>query len=172
MGQLSDFVKKQFGECFKVTPVRAHSVKAQKEASPPVVVLLADLDGDGVEDIVIIARCGKPLAGETDFGYRVSDPYDGYFGYSDPRVTQTFNAHDPENDHLLLIVHGWKLPQPKGKFVIINTPFDHLELTSVTLKRKQKRTAVLATESGVMESTLYWDGKKYRYEPGTGEPEE
>ena len=169
LAALAEFAKKNFGASFTVTPVQPRGIVAQKRALPPIVVLTADLDADGVEDVVIVAQCAKPLIDAVQLGYKVADPYDAYFGFGDPRITQGFNAQDPEGQQVLLIVHGWRLPQPKAKFVIINLPFDSLAVGQVALKKNKVRASIVATESGLMEATIYWDGKKYRYEPGTAD---
>ena len=57
-------------------------------AGPPQFV--ADLDGDGVEDLVIAARCKNPLADQAEYGFRVVDPYNSFLGYGDVKVTSTF----------------------------------------------------------------------------------
>src|ERR671923_2986277 len=89
----NDFIQKQFGSTCSLEP-----------GPQP---LTADLDGDGVEDIVIIARCTNPLMDEAEKKYKVVDPYDAFFGYGDPKVTTKFASEDPQRRGLaLLIIHG------------------------------------------------------------------
>ena len=38
----------------------------------------------------------------------------------------------------------------------------------MTVKKKQ-RTTLITREGGIVDSLVYWDGKRYKYEPGTGE---
>ena len=71
----------------------------------------------------------------------------------------------------LLIIHGagaegWRSEQPKAKFVIINLPFKQIALRKFSMKKKQVM-AIYAEEDSAdrMSSTLFWDGKKYRYQP-------
>ena len=138
-------------------------------APPP---LTADLDGDGVEDIVIVARCKNPMIDEAEHNFKVIDPFNSYFGYSDPRTTSQFASEDPANKGaVLLIIHGdgpdaWRSATPKAKFVVINLPFKQISLRKFALKKKVIM-AIFAEETGGDEinSSLFWDGKKYRYVP-------
>ncbi len=171
LAQLAAYVKQQFGPGFKVTPVRSVSVRRPEANIPPVVLLTADLDRDGAEDAVIVAQAANPLVDQQSYGYKVIDPYDAYFGFGDPKVTRQFGTGDPEHEHVLLIVHGWRLPQPKAKYCVINLPFDNLAIGSAVYKKKPRAT-IVATEAGMMESAIFWDGKRYRYEPGMGEGED
>ena len=52
--------------------------------------------------------------------------------------------------------------------MIINLPFDNLALTQTSLKKKT-RTAIATEEGGLGGSVVFWDGKRYRYEPGAEE---
>src|SRR5438552_969490 len=51
---------------------------------------VADMDGDGIDDLVIAARCKNPMADQDEYGFRVSDPYDAFLGFGDVKVTSTF----------------------------------------------------------------------------------
>jgi len=152
------FVQKQFGSEFTVDSGYQS--------------LTADLDGDGVEDIVIVARVKNPLADQAEFSYRVLDPYNGFFGVGDPRITTQFGATDPAQRGLVMcIIHGagldaWRSAQPKAKFVIINLPFQRIAAKRIQL-RKKKVAAIYAEETGgdQMTSVIYFDGKKYKYQP-------
>jgi len=77
----NEFVQQQFGREFTLLP----------ELAP----VFGDLDGDGVEDVVIAARCKNPLLDEAEHNYTVMDPYYDFYGYGDPRVTTTFKEPDP-----------------------------------------------------------------------------
>jgi hypothetical protein len=154
-----EFVQNQFGDTCKLVP----------DARP----LKADLDGDGVEDIVIIARCTNPLADKEQFSFKVIDPYNAYFGYGDPKVTTQFASEYPDTRGLsLLIIHGvgaeaWRNDPPKSKFLVINWPFKQLALKKMKL-RKKSIIAIYAEEAHEGQgavSAIYWDGKKYKYQP-------
>jgi hypothetical protein len=131
----------------------------------------ADLDGDGVDDLVVAAKCKNPMADKDEYSFDVSDPYDSFLGFGDVRVTSTFASDVPERRGVsLLIIHGaekdgWQAETPKGKFVLINIPFKTLTVKRLTLK-KRTMLGIYMEEVGEGESTssvLFWDGKKYRY---------
>ena len=132
----------------------------------------ADLDGDGIEDIVLVARCTNPLMDQTENNYRVVDPYNSFFGYSDTKVTTQFASEDPGTRGLvLLIIHGtgaeaWRSTTPKAKFMILNLPFKQIMVKKLTVKKKTVM-AIYAEETGGdrMTSATFWDGKKYKYQP-------
>ncbi len=170
--ELGDYVTRQFGGDIKIAPFTPRGVGGQVlKGAPPILLLTGDLDGDGTEDAVIVAKTGaNPLLAQEQFGYKVIDPYDSYYGFGDTRITRQFTMQDSDRENALLIVHNWRAATPKNKLVIINLPFDRLALQQVTLKKKP-RTVIMTEEAGLMQSTVYWDGKRYRYEPGTGESE-
>jgi hypothetical protein len=133
---------------------------------------VGDLDGDGVDDLVVAARCKNPMADQAEYGFRVSDPYDNFLGFGDVKVTSTFASDEPERRGVcLLIVHGvgpdgWRSDKPKIKFVMINLPFKTVTVKRLTLKKKTV-LGIYMEERGEGEQTssvLYWDGKKYRYQ--------
>ncbi len=155
----NDFVHKQFGATCTLV------------AGPP--PLTADLDGDGIEDVVIVARCSNPLMDQTENNYKVVDPYNSFFGYGDPKITTQFASEDPQGRGLsLLIIHGsgpeaWRSANPKAKFIIINLPFKQLSVKKLT-ERKKTIMAIYAEEAREGEGTVsvvFWDGKKYKYRP-------
>jgi hypothetical protein len=154
----NDFLQKQFGTEYTL------------DAAYPSVA--TDLDGDGVEDIVIAARVKNPLADQADLDFKVLDPYDDFFGVGDPRITTQFGSADPARKGLVLcIIHGagaeaWRSAQPKAKFVIINLPFQRIAAKRILI-RKKKVAAIYAEETGgdQMTSVIYFDGKKYKYQP-------
>ncbi len=155
----NEFVHKQFGQQFNLVP--------------EIGALFADLDGDGVEDAVIAARCGNPLLDEAEHNYTVIDPYYTFFGYGDPKVTTTFVAEgDPRRRGLVvLIIHGagkeaWRSSTPKAKFVVVNLPYRALSVRK--MKVGKKTVEAVYTEEGDEfgdTSALFYDGKKYRYVP-------
>lgn len=153
----NDFAQKQFGtNCTLI-------------GMPP---LKADLDGDGVEDMVIPARCTSPLMDQAEDNYVVLDPYNSFFGYGNPKVTTAFVADDPmRRGFSLLVIHGsgaeaWHATTPKAKFMLVNIPFRDVRVRKLQLKKKI-RMAIYVDETGgnAMTSVVFWDGKKYRYNP-------
>jgi hypothetical protein len=154
----NNFVQKQFGQTCTLL------------GGPP--PFRADLNGDGIEDLVIAARCTNPLMDEAEHNFKVLDPYFAFFGYGDPKISTEFVTDDPDRRSLvLLIIHGngpeaWRSNAPKAKFVIINLPFIQIQVKKLMLKKKAMM-AIYAEEAGAdqMTSVLLWDGKKYRYQP-------
>jgi hypothetical protein len=159
-----DFVHQQFGDQFTFMP--------------SVGVAYGDLDGDGVEDVVIAARCKNPMLDQGDHNYTVIDPYDAFFGYGNPQVTTTFSSGDPGLRGLvMLIIHGtgpdaWRSPTPKAKFVVVNLPFRTLSVRKFKLKKKTVE-AVYVEEAGEISATsaVFFDGKKFQYVPMGGDME-
>jgi hypothetical protein len=153
-----DLIHKQFGENCSLL------------AGPPQFV--ADLDGDGVDDLVVAARCRNPMADRDEYGFVVADPYHSFLGYGDVKVTSTFASDEPERRGVsLLIIHGaqkdaWRAEAPKAKFLLINLPFKTLSVKRLALKKKTI-LGIYMEEQGEGEGTssvLYWDGKKYKYQ--------
>ncbi len=133
---------------------------------------VADLDGDGVDDLLVAARCKNPMADKDEYSFVVADPYNTFLGYSDVKVTSTFASDEPERRGLsLLIVHGsdqdgWKAETPKAKFLLINIPFKTLTVKRLAMKKKTV-LGIYVEERGEGENTssvLFWDGKKYKYQ--------
>lgn len=133
---------------------------------------VADMDDDGIEDLVVAARCKNPMADKDEYSFVVADPYDSFLGYSDIKVTSTFASDEPDRRGIsLLIIHGaekdsWRAEKPKAKFLLINLPFKTLTVKRLALKKKTI-LGIYMEEKGEGEDTssvVYWDGKKYRYE--------
>src|SRR4029077_2584335 len=158
----NELVQQQFGREF--TPL------------PELAPVFGDLDGDGVEDVVIAARCKNPMLDEAEHNYIVMDPYYDFYGYGDPRVTTTFKEPDPARRGLaVLIIHGtgpdgWRSATPKAKYVIVNLPYRTLSVRKMKL-RKKTIEAVYIEELGEFNesSALFFDGRKFRYVPMGGE---
>jgi hypothetical protein len=153
-----EYVHKEFGDNCSLLP------------GPPQFV--GDLDGDGVDDLVIAARCKNPMADQAEYGFRVVDPYNSFLGFGDVRVTSTFASDEPERKGIsLLIVHGvgpeaWRSDKVKPKFLLINLPFKTLTVKRLAFK-KRTVLGIYMEEKGEGESTssvIFWDGKKYRYQ--------
>ena len=153
-----ELIHKQFGDnCSLLT-------------GPPQFV--ADLDDDGIDDLVVAARCKNPMADRDEYSFVVADPYHTFMGYGDVKVTSTFASDEPERRGLsLLIIHGagndaWRAEIPKAKFLLINLPFKSLTVKKFTAKKKSI-LGIFMEETGEGEQTssvIFWDGKKYRYQ--------
>jgi hypothetical protein len=154
---LEQVVEKQFGPDFKI------DTKFQP--------MYADLDGDGQEDVALIAFSKHPMGGLGAFNYKVIDPYDSYFGLGDPKITTQFSTFGDGTHHCILIIHDWRGETPKDKFAVVNVPFEKLAIGRVTLK-KHTYAAIEANESDGLGSLLFFDGHKYRWEPNAFGDEE
>jgi hypothetical protein len=154
----NDFVQKQFGSTCTLIGL---------------LPLIADLDGDGVEDIVIPARCTNPMMDQAENSFVVVDPYNSFFGYGNPKVTTQFASEDPDRrGYTLLVIHGagpdaWHSAVPKAKFIIVNLPFKQVVVKKMAIKKKKPIMGIFTEETGGDQATsvLFWDGKKYRYQP-------
>src|SRR5580700_4151669 len=153
-----ELIHKQFGDNCSLLP------------GPP--QFAADMDDDGIEDLVVAARCKNPMADKDEYGFVVADPYDSFLGYSDIKVTSTFASDEPDRRGIsLLIIHGaekdsWRAEKPKAKFLLINVPFKTLTVKKLTVKKKSI-LGIFMEETGEGEDTssvIFWDGKKYRYQ--------
>lgn len=154
-----DFVHKNFSDTCSLTP-----------QWPP---MTADLNGDGVEDIVIVARCKNPLIDQGQNNYKVIDPLDSFYGYGNVKITTGLAPDDPKVRGIaLLIIHGagtgaWRSPTPLAKFVVINLAVKTITVKKMKISQKKSTTAIYIEEAGEdkMTSAIYWDGHKYRYDP-------
>ena len=152
----NDFVQTQFGS----------SCKLIDDKQP----MIADMNGDGVEDLVLAARCTNPMADQTEHEFTVLDPYYTFFGYGNPKITTGFVADTPDTKGMVvLVIHGqgaeaWH--NPKEKFVLINLSFKQVSVKKM-MPKKKKIMAIYTQETDGNQSVaaIYWDGKKYRYEP-------
>lgn len=153
-----EFIHKQFGDNCTLLP------------GPPQFV--ADLDDDGVDDLLVAAKCKNPMADKDEYSFVVADPYATSLGYTDIKVTSSFGSDEPERKGLsLLIIHGaekdaWQAEKPKAKFLLINLPFKTLTVKRLATKKKTI-LGIYMEETGEGENTssvLFWDGKKYRYQ--------
>jgi len=152
------FIHQQFGEEFSLIP-----------SSTPYV---RDIDGDGIDDLVIVARSKKPMLDAAEHNYRVVDPYYSFYGYGDPKLTATFGSEDmTERNLVVLVIHGagtdaWRAETPKAKFVIINLPLKRIAVKRLQLRKRQVN-AIFAVEADASagDSVVFWDGKQYKYQP-------
>jgi hypothetical protein len=153
-----ELIQKQFGDNCSLLPGPSQFV--------------ADLDDDGVDDLVVVAKCKNPMADRDEYKFTVADPYDTALGYGDLKVTSSFGSDVPERRGLsLLIIHGadkgaWRADAPKAKFLLINLPFKTITVKRLTIKKKTILGVYMeeTDEGGNSSSVLFWDGKKYRYQ--------
>jgi hypothetical protein len=153
----NEFVRQQFGDNCSLL-----------SGAPQFV---GDLDGDGIDDLVVAAKCKNPMADKDEYSFVVADPYDSFLGFGDVKVTSTFASDVPDRRGVsLLIIHGaekdaWRAEKPKAKFLLINIPFKDLTVKRLSTK-KREMLGIYMEEVGEGENTssvLFWDGKKYRY---------
>jgi hypothetical protein len=153
-----ELIHKQFGDNCALLP------------GPPQFV--ADMDDDGIDDLVVAAKCKNPMADKDEYSFVVADPYNSFLGYTDVKVTSTFASDEPDRRGLcLLIIHGadkdaWRAEKPKAKYLLINLPFKTLTVKRLAFKKKTI-LGIYMEEKGEGENTssvVYWDGKKYRYQ--------
>lgn len=158
----NDFIHQQFGEEFTLVPISTPFVR--------------DIDGDGVDDLVIVAQSKKPMLDAAEHNYKVIDPYYNFYGYGDPKLTASFGSEDLMDKNLVvLVIHGagaetWRSEHPKAKYVIINLPLKRIAVRRLQLRKKQIN-AIFAVEADASagDSVVFWDGKQYKYQPiGTG----
>ena len=126
--------------------------------------LVGDFDGDGINDLAVVAQGANPLGAADSYGYKVIDPYDTFFGWSDPKVTLQFSSTDTNSPRYLLIMHSGRDGKGKAKFVVVNLPFRTLAIVDSSLKKKHI-SAIAAQDYGGLGALLFWDGRKYRWEP-------
>ena len=151
-----DFVQKQFGSTCKLIP-----------SQEPMV---ADMNGDGIEDLVLAAHCTNPMIDQAEHDFMVVDPYYTFFGYGNPAITSGFVVDDPASkSRVVLIIHGqgsesWHAS--KEKFVLINLGYKQISVKRMAIKKK-KIMAIFSQETDGNQSVaaIFWDGKKYRYVP-------
>ena len=152
----NEFIQRQFGSTCTLI-----------EGQAP---MFADMDGDGVEDLVVAAKCVNPMADQAEHNFVVLDPYYDFFGYGNPKITSSFAADDPaDKGKVVLVIHGsgpeaWY--SPKAKFALINLSFKQVSVKKLAMKKK-KIEAIYTEETGADQfvAVIFWDGKKYKYEP-------
>jgi len=173
--ELAEIVKKQFGPGFDIAWKKSggtgfkYRIEPKEKWTP---FVYADVDGDGVEDAVIVARSKAPMSGEGQYHYKVIDPFFTAYGYGDPKITSTLASEDPENRNLLLVIHGvgkeaWRAAEPKAKFVMINLPIENI-IVRPTVFKKRTVGAIDPQSAESNGAVVMWDGKAYRWLEGNG----
>lgn len=159
---LADMVQKQFGKTFSLP------------AKFPTPMITGDFDGDGVEDVAIVADSSEPAPDSYQYKYSVSDPYNTFFGLGNPAISANFGTIDTKRAHVLLVIFGtgaeaWRAAVPKAKFAIINVPFDTVESGRLLIKKDKPPIYIIRPkEAQILEATLFWEAKKkrWRWSPG------
>jgi hypothetical protein len=174
--ELAALVEKQFGPTFKVEFTRQPRTGFQY-LNPPKELIewkaahFGDLNSDGIEDAVFLALSEAPLVDQGAYEYKVIDPYFSKHGWGDPKVTANFQSEDPRfANQAILVIHGagpeaWRAEKPLAKFVVINIPYKHVVIKKAMVKKKQARWAIAVVEEDQLTSSIFWDGKKYKWEP-------
>jgi hypothetical protein len=135
-------------------------------------VLTGDFNGDGVEDVALVVTSHGAI--QTDSSrFRVLDPSSEYFGIGDPKITSQFASQYPGGSRYLLIIHGigkeaWRVKEPKERFVLINMNFDRISVGHLA-KKKKIMDDINLEETGILSSFLYWNGHRYKWQPGATE---
>lgn len=168
---LPEIVLKQFGPNFEIAFQRVMTRRYLKEPKRPPLhsLLVGDLDGDGAEDAIIVATAKNPFGAAPIYRYAVIDPFFASFGYANPQITSGFSEEDPAGNYLLLVIHGvgkegWRAPVPRAKFVMINLPFNTVNVAQIEGKKKKLVHAIILEEDGTNQSSIVvWDGKRYRW---------
>lgn len=148
LGDAGAYVRAQFGPLFRLLP------------NYP--ALIGDLDGDGTDDLILIATAKDPLIDQAEFHFKTIDPYNGFFGWSDPKDTLQFATAEGD-PRFLLIIHNWRSATPKAKFVVINLQFERLSLGRYMTKKKKVVPAVELEDRTGLTSKLFWDGKQWKW---------
>jgi hypothetical protein len=123
--------------------------------------MFGDFDGDGAEDLAVVVT-GSPAVDQGGHNYKLIDPYDSFFGYGDAKLMMSFPTH-PEQAVYVAIAHDWRAAHPKAKFVVVNLPFDRIEVSRAQWKKKVV-SALFTTDSTGVQAEVFWDGKKYRWQ--------
>lgn len=155
----NDFVHQQFGGTCNLEP----------QWTP----LIGDLNGDGIPDLVMIARCKNPFIDADEKSFQIVDPMDSFYGYGNTRITSSMGQDDPKLKGIcVLVIHGagsdaWRSATPQAKFVIINIAVKSIAVRKMRVSRKKMTMAIYLEEATGDDTTsaIFWDGKKYRYEP-------
>ena len=150
-------------------PIISEQFGSEFVLAPSYPVLTGDFNGDGVEDIAVVVTSQAALQADSS-RFKVLDPSSEYFGLGDPRITSQFASQYPGGSRYLLILHGmgkdaWRVKEPKERFVLINMKFDRISNGHFE-KKKKIMADINLEETGVLNSFLYWNGHRYKWQPG------
>jgi hypothetical protein len=126
---------------------------------PPII---ADFDGDGTEDIALVVTGKDPLLDEAQFHYKTIDPYNAFFGWSDPKDTLQFATAEAE-PRFVAIIQNWRAATPRAKFVVINLTFEKLYLSRYLNKKKKVVPAIELEDRTGLTSDVFWNGKQWKW---------
>jgi hypothetical protein len=126
---------------------------------PPIV---GDFDSDGAEDLVLVVTGKDPLIDQQQFNYKAIDPYNAFFGWSDPKDTIQFAASEAE-PRFVVIVQNWRAATPKAKWVVINLSFDKLSSSRYLSKKNKVVPAIELEDRTGLTSDLFWNGKQWKW---------
>lgn len=126
---------------------------------PPI---LSDFDADGTEDLVLVVTGKDPLLDEQQFHYKTIDPYNAFFGWSDPKDTLQFAFAEAE-PRFVAIVQNWRAATPRAKFVVINLTFEKLTLARYLDKKKKVVPAIELEDRTGLTSDVFWNGKQWKW---------
>lgn len=124
--------------------------------------IAADFDLDGTEDLALVVTGKDPLLDEQQYHYKTIDPYNGFFGWSDPRDTLQFATAEAE-PRFLAIVHDWKSATPKAKFVVINLVFEKMYYARYVSKKKKVLPCIEVEDRTGLTSDIFWNGKQWKW---------
>ena len=122
-------------------------------------------------DLALAAHVGNPLTNAVEHDYQVIDPYNAFFGYGNPKITEQFNVQDPRQQGLVvLIIHGagaegWHFSDSQSQVRGDQLRSTKLSLSRVQLKCKKTVAAIAADEADTVSSVIYWSGKNTSTSP-------
>lgn len=148
------------GQEVDVPALIAHEFGDDFKVATDIAPMFADFDGDGQQDLAVVATGGNPLMGEGSHNYKTLDPYNDSFGFGNPKVTMAFNT-DNSKARYILVLHSWQ--KPKAKFVLVNVPFQTVKVGHMMRKKKPVDALGTTDETGV-QAAIYFTGKKYKWE--------
>ena len=131
-------------------------------SGPPQFV--ADMDEDGIDDLVVAAKCKNPMADKDEYSFVVADPYHTFLGYGDVKVIHVCIRRTGTTRVSLLIIHGaekddWRAETPKAKFLLINMPFKTLVVKRLTIKREQSSVTWKKGRGENISSVIFGTGR-------------